>query len=126
MVNLDFRKMASQPTNGNEMVKQKKMILKAKKVAEDFIRSSDGTILLDNGILIEGLRDVDVSIDISTSTIARSDGSPEPIAVLRLTSGKHTVGIALLPYHEYVVMSHTKPPINNAIAIVKKPFYYYG
>ena len=122
MVKIDFRKMVADAKTDAEIRERENMVLEAEKMAEQIIESVSGSIIIGNGIELNGFEEVGVIIDTFSSIIKHVDGSVEKGVIFELIDNGHFIDIPVWPTHEYIEISRKYNDIDSDVLIEVKHF----
>lgn len=122
MVKIDFRKMVANVKTDSEIREREIMVLEAEKIAEQIIRSVSGSIIIGNGIELNGFEEVAVTIDTFSSVIKHVDGTVEQGVIFELIDNGHFIDIPVWPTHEYIEISRKYNDIDSDVLIEVKHF----
>jgi hypothetical protein len=122
MIKIDFRKMVANVKTDSEISEQEVMVLEAEKMAEQIIRSGSGSIIIGNGIELNGFEEVAVTIDTFSSVIKHVDGTVEKGVIFELIDNGHFIDIPVWPAHEYIEISRKDNDTDSDVLIEVKHF----
>ena len=123
MLKIDFRKMVADAKTDSEISEQEVMVLEAEKMAEQIIKSGSASIIIGNGIILDGFNNVGVTIDTYSSIIKHDDGSVEPGVIFELIDNGHFVDIPVWPDREYIEISRKDLNDTDSNVLIEKKFF---
>ena len=126
MIKIDFRKMVANVKTDSEISEQEVMILESEKMAEQVIRSGSGSIIIGNGITLDGFNNVGVTIDTCSSVIKHEDGSVEQGVIFELIDNGHFVDIPVWPTHEYIEISRKDLNVTDSDVLIEVKHFQAG